>query len=138
MYKFNKILVGLDNTAIDAQLIKAACAICQLSGSKEVFFVNIVKDFNYPENLIKEFPDIIDRALDERKSEIQKKVDEHFKCKDVTHHYLVEQGKPTRYFMNFIAEKKIDLMVVGRKIDGEGSGIMTARLARRASCSLIQ
>ena len=130
MYKFNKVLVGLDNSEMDVQLIKAACKICQLSGSKEVYFVNIVREFNYPDELVKEFPDIIDKALDERKSQIEANVNEHFQC-DVTHHYIIEQGKPTRFLMGFVAKHKIDLMVLGRK------NVIITRLARRASCSMM-
>lgn len=137
MYKFNKVLVGLDHSEMDEQLIKAACKVCQLSGSKEVYFVNIVREFNFPDELVREFPDIIDKALQERKDRIESAVNAHFQCTEVNHHYIIEQGKPTRFLMNFVSKHKIDLMVLGRKNEKSGGGVIVTRLARRASCSLL-
>ncbi len=137
MYTFNKILVGLDNSAMDVQLIKAACRICKLSGSTDIYFTNIVKEFDYPQSLLEEFPDIIDKALSERKEQIKRAVDKNFDCAEVSIHYVVEQGKPTRYLMKLVSELDLDLVVIGRKSEKPGGGIIINRLARRASCSLL-
>ncbi|MFT6135875.1 MAG: nucleotide-binding universal stress UspA family protein [Cyclobacteriaceae bacterium] len=122
---------------MDIQLIKAACTICQLSGSKEVYFTNIVREFNYPDSLVKEFPDIIDKAIEERKRLIEKSVLEHFKCQGVQHHYVIEQGKPLRQIMKMVSQEKIDLVVLGRKNEKNSGGVLVNRLARRVSCSLM-
>lgn len=137
MYTFNKILVGLDNSAMDIQLIKAACRICRLSGSSDIYFTNIVREFDYPQSLLKEFPDIIEKALNERKALIEKAVQENFECADVNIHYVIEQGKPTRYLMKLVSELDLDLVVIGRKSEKPGGGVIINRLARRASCSLL-
>lgn len=137
MYTFHKILVGLDNSSMDTQLIKAACTICKLSGSTDLYFTNVVRDFDYPQSLLKEFPDIIEKALAERKAQIETAVKEHFSCSGVNIHYVIEQGKPTRYLMKLVNNLDIDLVVIGRKNEKEGGGVIINRLARRASCSLL-
>ena len=137
MYKFNKILVGLDNSTMDSQLIKAACAVCRFSGTTDIYFTNVVREFDYPQSLLDEFPDIIERALAERKAQIEQSVKENFVCSDVKIHYIIDQGKPTRFLMKRINDLKIDLLVLGRKNEKEGGGIIINRLARRASCSLL-
>lgn len=137
MYKFNKILVGLDHTSMDEELINAACTVCQLSGSKEIYFINIVRDFNLPDDVRMEFPDIIDKAIEERKTQIESEVLEKFACNGVTPHFIIKQGQPTKEIMKFAAEQKIDLIVIGRKKENSSSGVLIQRLARRAGCSLL-
>lgn len=141
MYKFNKVLVGLDNTPLDKDLIVAASELCALSSSKEIFFVNIIKDFDLPDHLKKEFPNLIDQALDERKKEIKKIVSEHFIVPEssegsVKINILVEQGAITKTLLKTAEKEKVDLFVLGRKTHRE-AGILITRIARRATCSLL-
>lgn len=137
MYKFNKIVVGLDLSEMDEQLISAVCAICKISGSKQIYFMNVIRDFNFPEELLKEFPDILDKALKERKDIIEKKLADNFECTGVTTHIIIKQGQPTKEIMKFTNQEKIDLVVVGQKIKKQASGVIVTRLARRLSCSLL-
>ena len=141
MYKFNKVLVGLDNTPLDKDLIIAASDLCALSGSKEIFFVNIIKDFDLPEHLKKEFPKLIDQALDERKNEIEKIVSEHFVRSEssdvkVKINILVEQGALTKTLLKTAQKERVDVFILGRKTHRE-VGILITRIARRATCSLL-
>lgn len=139
MYKYNKILVGLDHTDMDLDLIKAASDICALSGSIEVFFFNIIKDFNLPDNLQKEFPHLLDHAIEERRLEIQEKVEQNFdqdKTKIVVH-VIVQQGQAAKTLLNFTAREKIDLVVLGRKIKKTNGKVLIHRVARKAGCSLL-
>lgn len=139
MYKFNKLLVGLDQTEIDIDLIQGVSQICELSGSQEVFFINIIKDFNMPELVQKEFPGILDKAIAEREQVLQKEVTEYFtysKAK-VTVNVIVEQGQVTKSLLKIAAKEKIDLIVLGRKNEKKSGGVLINRIARRAGCSLL-
>lgn len=137
MYKFNKILVGLDQSDMDRELIDAACKMCQLSDSQEVYFMNLIKDFHVPEDLIKEFPDLLSKAKEEREANIRKIVAEEFSCPQVKVNFIVKQGQATKEIMKFSQEKKVDLIILGRKNEREAGGIIINRVARRAGCSLL-
>lgn len=139
MYKYNKILVGLDHTEMDLDLIKAASDVCELSGSREVYFVNIIREMNLPEKLKKEFPHILDQAIQERKALLQKSIDETFLCEDVKVlvNVIVEQGQVTKTLLNYSSKEKIDLVILGRKNEKKGGGILVNRIARRVGCSLL-
>ncbi|MFT6865858.1 MAG: nucleotide-binding universal stress UspA family protein [Cyclobacteriaceae bacterium] len=138
MYKFNRVLVGLDNTEIDKDLIQAASDLCVLSGTKEVFFINVIKEFDLPESLKKEFPDLVIRAIEERKNELQTSVNKYFKYEEakVAVNVLVEQGSVTKTVLKISAKEKIDLIVLGRKNEKK-AGVLLTRIARRALCSLL-
>lgn len=139
MYKYNKILVGLDNTDTDNDLIKASSDVCELSGSTVVYFINVIRDFNMPEDLLKEFPQLLDKAIEERKAELEKKVEEHFKCDNTKTviSVIVKQGQVTKFLLKYASKEKIDLIVLGRKNQKRNGGVLVNRIARRAGCSLL-
>ena len=138
MYKLDKILIGLDQSNMDIDLVKAAAYICNVSDTKEIFFINVIRDFSMPDELLKEFPDLLSKGIEERKTAMEKVVHDHFDCKkDPKINYLVEKGQPTKIFMKLIEDKDMDLVMVGRKKDKPGGGIVIHRLARRAGCSLL-
>ncbi len=139
MYKFSKILVGLDLSDHDKDLMEAASKISNLSGSKEVYFINVIRDFSIPDKLKKEFPDLIDRAIDERRQSIEEKVKKYFKYEEaqIVVKVLIEQGPVTKSFMKLIHQYRIDLIVLGKKNEKDAGGILVNRIARRAGCSLL-
>lgn len=139
MYKYNKILVGLDNTETDLDLIRTASEVCELSGSKLVYFVNIIREVSLPEKLKKEFPHILDQAIEDRQKELQKTVSENFKFSDVevVVNVIVDQGQVTKTLLNHTTDHKIDLVILGRKNEKKDGGILVSRMARRVGCSLL-
>ncbi|MEQ8583028.1 MAG: universal stress protein [Marinoscillum sp.] len=139
MYKYNKILVGLDHTETDLDLVKAASDVCELSGSKVVYFVNIIRDINLPEKLMKEFPHILDQAIEERRKDLQKTVHDYFKFEgaEVVVNVIVDQGQVTKTLLKHASTEKIDLVILGRKNEKKGGGVLVNRIARRVGCSLL-
>ncbi len=122
---------------MDYELIEAVCKVCQLSSSKSIYFINLIRDFHVPDDVVKEFPDILDKALEQRQSEIKDLIDDHFSCPGVKINYVVKQGQATKEIMKFAEKEKVDLIVLGRKNEKKGGGVLINRLARRAGCSIL-
>jgi nucleotide-binding universal stress UspA family protein len=120
-------------------LIKAASDICELSGAQEVFFINIIKDFHMPDSLLKEFPGLLDKAVKERQELLEADVKNNFKYSEVkiTVNVIVEHGQVTKNLLKIASEEKVDLIVLGRKNEKKGGGVLLNRIARRAGCSLL-
>ncbi|MEO9484927.1 MAG: universal stress protein [Ekhidna sp.] len=129
-----KIIVCLGHSDMDKELIENACSISKIAGTEEITFLNIIKDFNLPESVLKEFPDLLDKALDERKDEIKKLIGSHFKC-DVSTKILVRQGGETKEILRAADEIKSDLIVLGRKKVSDS--VLSTRVARRSPCNLL-
>ncbi|MCV9385895.1 universal stress protein [Reichenbachiella ulvae] len=137
MKSFKKILVALDHTDIDKELIKAASFISTLAKSEEVRFINVIKNTNIPEHIKKEFPNLMEDALKDRNKEIALKVDQHFEndsCKTIIE---ITSGQPTKCILKYSAGKNTDLIIMGRKNEKKGGGVLIHRVARRAGCSLL-
>ncbi|MEQ9303387.1 MAG: universal stress protein [Marinoscillum sp.] len=139
MYKYNKILVGLDNTEMDQNLIKSTADICKFSGSTIVYFVNVLREMNLPESIRKEFPDLLDQAIAERQKELSKNVSKYFDDLnvEVVVNVVVDQGQVTKSLLKYAGKDKIDLIVLGRKNEKKGGGVLVNRMARRMACSLL-
>ena len=139
MKSLKKILVGLDATEMDATLIQFAAFLAQAESAESIYFVNVIKKAQLPSKLRKEFPNLMEKALIERKRELEKKVIEHFDLTlGVKVKIAVEQGPiPSKQILKLVDKHNIDAIVVGRKKNLRGSSVVTQRLARRASCSLL-
>ncbi|WP_109830413.1 universal stress protein [Reichenbachiella versicolor] len=137
MDTFDKILVCIDNTDIDSEILTAASLVSKLSESKEVHFIYVIKEINLPGSVLKEFPNIINDSINDRKKEIQRKVDQYFFNDDTKITLKVFPGSITKSILRYSAEMDADLIVMGRKNEVKGGGISINRIARRAACSLL-
>lgn len=137
MYKFEKILVALDHTDMDKELIQATSTIAKLADTKKVKFINVIKDLNVPASIKKEFPNIIKDALEERKKEIEREIDRYYTHDKSRVIVEIKSGQPTKAILKYSASKEVDLIIVGRKNEKDGGGVIINRLARRAACSLL-
>ena len=129
-----KIIVCLDYSSKDQELIESTCELSKIAGSKEIIFLNIIKDFNLPEEMMKEFPNLIDRALEERKKELDQLIDSHFEC-DIQKELIVRQGSLTKEILKVANETNADLIVLGRNKDSDS--VLSTRIARRSPCNLL-
>lgn len=137
MYKFNHILVSLDHSDIDEELIEAASFLSGISETNKITFLNVIKDVSIPEEVIKEFPNLIANALLERKKEIEGIVDQYFDNKKAQIVLEILSGPPTKVIMKYCDDQSVDLIMVGRKNEKRNGGVLINRLARRSSCSLL-
>ncbi len=138
MNQFNKILIALDNSPMDEELMESAKLISDLNEGREIHFINIIKDFETPGNLLRQFPNIIEGALKERKDQIAQKVNRIFPEDGNTQVKInVVKGNILKEILSYSSQIKSDLIIVGRKNERKGGGILNSRLARRANCSLM-
>ncbi|GAB4243812.1 MAG: universal stress protein [Ekhidna sp.] len=119
---------------MDQGLIKNACELSKIAGTTEITFLNIIKDFNLPEAVQKEFPDLLDRAINDRKKEIDQQIKEYFRC-DIKTKLLVKQGSETKEILKVATEQKTDLIILGRKKVSDS--VLSTRIARRSPCNLL-
>ena len=129
-----KIIVCLDHTQKDKLLIENACELSKIAGTEEIIFLNIIKDFNLPEEMIKEFPNLFDQAVEERKTKLRELVKAHFKC-DIKTRLIVCQGSLTKEILKTANESEADLIIQGRNV--RSNSILGSRIARRSPCSLL-
>lgn len=137
MEPIKKIFVSLDMSEMDALLVRFASFIANSTSAEHVYFANVVRNFNIPADVKKEFPDLEKNAIQERVDKINEVVKKHFKCdKDIKVECLASPGQ-TGVVLNLANKYDADLFIVGQKKVLPGTGVLAQRLARRASCNLF-
>ena len=138
MYPIKKVVIGLDLRELDQTMVEFADFLANAPAVEEIYFVNVIKNLYVPKEVLKEFPDMVENAIKERKTEMEKKVDKFSKSgHKEKFHFNVLNGKISDSILRFTKEKDIDLIVMGRREKANESGALSQRLARRAACSLL-
>jgi nucleotide-binding universal stress UspA family protein len=135
MITYNKILVCLDQSEVDRAVIQNSCEIAKVAGTTEVTFLNIIKDFNLSEPLMKEFPDLVEKAIKNRMADLEKFVEAYFDCAHVKKNLVIKQGTETKEILAASVEYESDLIILGRK--KESNSVLNTRIIRRAACNIL-
>ena len=138
MEPIRNILVCLDSTRTDEDLLTYTKFILQNSPSAEkVTAINVLKDFDFPSEVLKQFPNLKEEMLTEREEELQKEIDKHIGPVDQEIEVLVTPGSGMKTLLEAIDSKDIQLILMGRKTDGTGEGVITFRMSRRCPITLF-
>ncbi len=138
MYLIKKLIVCLDQTSLDQTLIKHAAFIAQVNQSKKIYFVNVIRNLSVPKEVLEEFPNLVENMITERQEQMEALVNENFpKMKGISLNYIVKEGSLSKKILKLAEEKSADMILIGRKVHLQGTGVASLRLARRASCSLL-
>ncbi|MBI0400105.1 MAG: universal stress protein [Cytophagales bacterium] len=138
MYQIKKIIVCLDQSEMDKTLVKFAAFIAKSNQSKKIYFTNIIRNLSIPKDVLAEFPNLINNMVEERKSQMKQVVKENLDPDlEINTSFVVREGQLSKKILKLASEKSADIILVGKKTTISGSGVITQRLARRASCSLL-
>nr|HAD50716.1 universal stress protein [Algoriphagus sp.] len=138
MYLIKKMIVCLDQTSLDKTLIQYAAFIAKVNQTKKIYFVNVIKNLSVPKEVLEEFPNLVESMINERQAAMETVVSENFPDqKGISLNYIVKEGSLSKKVLKLAEEKSADMIIVGRKIHLPGTGVVSLRLARRASCSLL-
>lgn len=138
MYQIKKLIVCLDQSELDVTIVKFASFISKVNQTKKIYFTNVIRNLNIPKDVLEEFPHLIDNMVEERKMQMKEIVDKTFGDQEnVEFSYVVKEGQLSKKILKLAHEKSADMILVGRKVNLPGTGVVSQRLARRASCSLL-
>jgi nucleotide-binding universal stress UspA family protein len=138
MYQLKKLIVCLDQSELDDTLVRFASFIASVNQTKKIYFTNVIRNLQIPKEVLEEFPNLIDNMVEERKAQMLEVVKRSFgKNEDVEFAFVVKEGQLSKKILKLAHEKSADMIIVGRKVTLPGTGVVSQRLARRASCSLL-
>ncbi|PRY90737.1 universal stress protein [Mongoliibacter ruber] len=138
MYEIKKLIVCLDRSEMDETLVRFASFISKVNQTKKIYFTNVIRNLNIPKDVLEEFPNLIDNMVEERKGQMKAVVDKAYGEKDTAEFsFVVKEGQLSKKVLKLAHEKSADMIIVGRKVNLPGTGVVSQRLARRASCSLL-
>jgi nucleotide-binding universal stress UspA family protein len=138
MKSFEKAMVGLDMTEMDEILIKKVAYISQIMKFKKLYLIHVARDLSLPEEIRKAYPDLLAPVDETIQAEIktllknEKELDPAIEIE-----ILVLEGSPLETFLRTAKIKDVDLIIMGRKFELDGSGTLSMTLAQKAPCSVL-
>lgn len=131
-------MVLMDTSDADKTLLKFLEIIATTNETKEIHFFNSISEMRIPDEVLKDFPEIKHKAIEDRKSKIMTMVKSSLpKHLIEISNYHVKEGAPSKAILKFVERNNIDLILMGRHKSFIGGGILSNRLARRAACNLF-
>ena len=134
---FKIALVALDLTEMDEHIIRYTAMISKLMSLERILFVHVEKNLELPPDLMEKFPDLMAPLDESIKEDIKNKVEKHFTNTDIELDYIVREGHTINKILKISKVKNADLIIMGRKQDLKGSGIVSSHIARISPCSLL-
>ncbi|MFC5271897.1 universal stress protein [Adhaeribacter terreus] len=131
-----RVMVGLDFTPMDDSEIAYAAFLSSLSAVEKVCFVHVEKHLELPEELKLPQEDLSVKETLTR--ELQQKVDIAFKSQpQVVTEIRIKEGSEVKEMLKVAKEEDIDLIIVGRKMQLKGSGVLPKKLLRASRRSVL-
>lgn len=133
-----KILVLMDTSNADKTLLKFLEPIATTNETKEVHFFNSISEMKIPDDVLRDFPEIKEKAVEDRVTQL-KTLAKDLLPQNVLNvsHFHVKEGAPSKAILRFVEKNNIDLVLMGRHKNFIGGGVLSNRLARRAACSIF-
>ncbi len=133
-----RILVLMDTSSADPALLKFLRFIVEAHDTQEVHVFNSISQMNIPDEVLKDFPEIKEKAVEERIQLLTDKVNELLPEEVAAICQVhVKQGAPAKEILKFVDKNNIALIMMGRLKNFAGGGVLSNRLARRAACNLF-
>lgn len=138
MYKYKRLMVALDFTLMDKTLIEYTAELAKLIKPEKIYFVNAQQRMEHANDLIADYPELITPVDERLEDKLRAVVAEHFTGLDqFDTGYQILDGPPMEELLEWTDIKNIDLLIVGRKRELRGSGVMPQRLTRKVMCSVL-
>lgn len=137
MKNFVKAIVGLDLTEMDEILISKVSKMVDFLGIKKIYFTHVAKDLTLPDEIKEHFPDLASSTDEAIRAEVKNLIQKANFPTGIDIDILVEEGKPMDTLCRWAKIKDVDLIIMGRKEELEGSGSLAKNMAHRAPCSVL-
>lgn len=135
MKNIDKILVALDLTSTDDDLIKYASFMAETMKPSQVYFVHNIKKYEISELFQEQLKSLnLEEAISE---ELEEKVSRLFTA-DISTKVLISEDPYTESLVSYIARKyAIDLVILGNKTKDKGTGVVSEKLMRMLKCDIL-
>lgn len=138
MKHFYKAMIGLDLTEMDDILIKKTIVYLEFLGIDKCYFVHVAKNLTIPDRVLKKHPELLASSDESIEASIQDKLKKYEFPESMEIEVFAEEGDhPLDTFLRWAKIKDVDLIIMGRKEELEGSGSLANGVAKQAPCSVL-
>lgn len=138
MKYFYKAMIGLDLTEMDDILIKKTIVYLKFLGIDKCYFVHVAKNLAVPDEILKKHPELLAPGDESIEALIKDKLEQYDFPESMEIEVFAEEGAhPLETVIRWAKIKDVDLIIMGRKEELEGSGSIAKGIAKKAPCSVL-
>lgn len=133
------ILICLDTSDINHSIMKFTRFITDTALDLEnIYVVSVLRKFNIPEEVRKEYPELEKNAIAEREQIVNDLIKKYLSDKTQFNiETIVKVGRGLKTILKVVQDYHIDVAIVGRKSVESGTGTLPQRMGRRCPCHLL-
>jgi nucleotide-binding universal stress UspA family protein len=138
MYQLKRIMVCVDLSTMDEEVICYASEISEIMEADTIYFLHVAKDLNLPEDIAKKYKDVLAPIDETIKHQVEDTVSKYFNKQTSTKiHIDVLEGQPTDLVIKYAKRKDVDLIVMGKHRGKERPKIQLDRVVELSHCSVL-
>lgn len=139
MNQFNHWLACLDLSKMDDILVGYSSFFTSVKKPKTITFLHIIESGPATREIIDQFPEIESEEEFQEiiRSELNEKIDEHFSDSSIEVRLIIKKGKPTDQIIGVVNSLEPDLLIVGKKVEYSGEGVIPKRFRKYVSASIL-
>lgn len=134
---YRTAMVALDLSQMDDDLIRYAAIIAEILQLECVLFIHVARSLALPKDLLEEYPDLLEPLGKSIETSLNSKIKVYFGDSEMDVQCIVKEGQPIDEILKLSTIKNVDLIIMGRKNNLEGSGIVSSKIAGKSPCSLL-
>ena len=136
MPSFKRVLVGLDFSRTDAQVLQYLKGLSLIASPEKIIFANIHKEIEVPSEILKQFPDL---KVSINNTFVQELVEETNAINFIgcEKEYIALEGNLLGKLLNKSTQEDVDLVTVGRKNRSGLKGLEHRMIVRKAPCNVL-
>jgi len=135
---FSKAMIGLDLTEMDDILIKKTAVFIKFLGIEKCYFLHVAKNLEVPKEILDQYPNLVSPTDESIELIVKNKLKEfNFPEEIETEVFVEEGGHPLDTFLRWAKLKDVDLIIMGRKDNLVGNGVLADGVAKKAPCSIL-
>lgn len=132
------MIVGLDLSYMDEVLIRYAALVCKFFPIEKIYFMHVSKNLELPKEIKKKYPNMLAPVDEGITREIELKLETHFNKNLLVEKIIeIKDGSPIEKMIKWAKYRDVDLILLGRKKNLKGSGIVSSKIAAKAYCSVL-
>lgn len=138
MYQLKKIVVSIDLSDLDEEVIRYASIITEMMDADRLYFLHVAKNLNLPDEVADNYPDLQAPVDETIKHEVETTVQQYFNERKNTQSTIdVIEGKPTDTLLKFAKRKDADLIICGKPLNSLKPAINIGKVAELSECSVL-
>ncbi|MGD1893078.1 MAG: universal stress protein [Cyclobacteriaceae bacterium] len=137
MYDLKRIVISVDFSDLDEEVIRYASIVSQIMEADAIYFVHVAETLDLPDHLEEQYRSVLAPVDETIEYEVKLLAEKYFPPQDGTQTTVnVLQGKPTDELIKYARQKDADLIILV-KPEVAYKYVQLSKIAELSSCSTL-